>query len=250
MCGNLFSENPNNVILFGFFQDISFSGYYRLSNEEKPTVIKVNNAVVKPKFIVSKKEGNKNHFFVSIPSGIIPGETNYLIELNHGENSVSFKITMAGPMPDNLEEKELNFYLKNQIWYYHQLVTEKNKRVFALENSLSWKITSPLRLFFDIISKLPLLFSKDGIKVLKSILSLNYSKSDLNQKLTKVLSTDNSTAIYQHFLSRKAWEEPTESEILKFTQGFKHKTLISIITPVYNCPKVYLEAAVESVKAQ
>lgn len=250
VCGNLFSKNPNNVILFGFFQDISFSGYYTLSDKEKPAIIKVNNVVVKPKFIVSKKEGNKNHFFVSIPSGTIPGETNYIIELKHKENSLSFKITMAGPMPDNLEEKELNFYLKNQIWYYHQLVTEKNKRVFALENSLSWKITAPLRLFFDIISKLPLLFSKDGIKVLKSILSLSYSKSDLNQKLTKVLSTDNSTAIYQHFLSRKAWEEPTESEILKFTQAFKHKPLISIITPVYNCPKIYLEAAVEGVKAQ
>lgn len=250
VCGNLFSAKPDNVILFGFFQEISFSGYYNLDKDEKPAIIKINNALIKPKYIVSKKEGSKSHFFVSVPSGVIPGETNYIIEIKNGDDLVSFKITMAGPMPDNLEEKELNYYLKNQIWYYHQLITEKNKRVFALENSLSWKITAPLRLFFDIISKLPLLFSKDGIKVLKNIFSLNYNQADLNQKLTKVLSTDNSTALYQHFLSRRAWEEPTLPEIIKKTQEFKNKPLISIITPVYNCPKVYLEAAIESVKSQ
>jgi len=250
VCGNLFSEKPENVILFGFFQEISFSGHFNKKNKDSFPLITINKFEVDKKFIVSKSEGNKIHFFVSIPSGIIPGETYYLIELNLFDKKTNFQITMAGPMPDNLEEKELNFYLKNQIWFYHQLVTDKNKRVLALENSLSWKVTAPLRFILEIFKKIPIIFSKEGVKVTKNILFDKTEKATLNQKLHQILNTDNATALYQHFLNRRAWEELTPKEVDKAIRQLNFNPKISILTPVYNCPKTYLKAAIESVKNQ
>lgn len=250
VCGNLFSENPTNIVLFGYFSEISISGYFQHQASPKLPMFYINQKPIPEKYFTLKTLGQKTHFSVAIPTPALPGEKVYEVVITSPNFTEGFAINMAGPLPNNLEDKELFFYLKNQIWYYHQIVSESTKRVYAIEQSLSWKITRPLRLFLDILQKLPLLLTSSGWKALKNLLSTKSQKAPLISKLNKVISTDSDTGKYQHFLHKKAWEDPTPEEIKKIINEFKLQPKISLLTPVYNCPPEFLKACVDSVLAQ
>ena len=250
VCGNLFSKTPENVVLFGFFEFITFSGSIQNLESDLEIEISVNNKPLKRKYLNFKTEDQNLHFHAYIPVGELIGETGYLVGFSVNNKIVSqFMINMAGPMPDHLEEKELHNYLKNQIWYYHRLIVEKNKRVWALENSLSWRLTRPFRSFFEILQKLPLVFSKGGFQYLLTLLK-DGGATQLRSNLRQVIKTDDLTAAYQHYINRKKWEELAPHEIKKAIAELKQQPLISIITPVYNCPKNYLEDCINSVLDQ
>jgi glycosyltransferase involved in cell wall biosynthesis len=119
---------------------------------------------------------------------------------------------------------------------FDNLITESN----AILNSISWRITKPLRNFeaFVLRNKILYLFVKgllsvkrNGIRAtIKKI--INYKKKRIRKKLSKFIVLPKSERLSQ------------EKTI------FSKQIKISIITPLYNTPKKFLREMIQSVKKQ
>ena len=246
VAGNLLKETPTNIVLFGYFNDINITGQSKLNSDIN---VSINGISMASNEITFKSNSSNLQFNAQIPTSKYNFDSGYQVLISSNQEIVHFTIQNAGALPDNLSNDELFKYLKNQIWFYHQIVNDRSKRLYAIEHSLSWKITKPLRYSLDVISALPKLLSKNGMRFFWNAIT-NSTEKNIIQKLNNAVKPIDNVAVYQHFIQKQAWGEPTIDDIKIQIQNFDKRPLISIVIPTFNTPVNYLKECIESVTQQ
>lgn len=110
---------------------------------------------------------------------------------------------------------------------HHQLI-EKDNRIYALLNSYSWKITSPLR---------RLCYFVQGVEPAQLHQSIEYQVPAKNLP-------------YQSWIEVNQWNLKREERLCQRLQEAKASPHLSVIMPVYDPPLEYLNRAIASVCSQ
>ncbi|MBI4650254.1 glycosyltransferase [Candidatus Desantisbacteria bacterium] len=133
--------------------------------------------------------------------------------------------------------------------YY--LIQERDSFINALHNSLSWRITFPLRkvLDFILLMKKALYYSFFTIK--NQGFSIFIKKAYLFiTKGAEIFSGDDIYKNYYQFLQLHKLTRTDVNKIIEECEDFEYKPKISIITPVYNVEPKCLNKCINSVIAQ
>ncbi len=165
----------------------------------------------------------------------------------------------------------------------------KQKEAFDLKNSLSfrlgWALSLPFRFVYNglfdkngysdkrrLIGKMIFVAFQNPFSLLRHINYRNFSllaralreeaPRDIFRNFLKLMGIQNAIPFeneahrlsfpeqYALFLSQNKLTDQAQNKIRETCQHFAFQPLISIVTPVYNCPPVFLEKCIQSVRNQ
>jgi GT2 family glycosyltransferase/2-polyprenyl-3-methyl-5-hydroxy-6-metoxy-1,4-benzoquinol methylase len=150
-------------------------------------------------------------------------------------------------------------------------ITNLNQSIFALQNSISWRLTKPIRFigyqfirsqnFFKLISKTLRigggiystskkalnLFQQDGISGLKRGFQYFRAVGKTDQFVESDRFDEND---YSKWCENREPRPETYYDIMRVNEGWLQRPVISVVVPVYNTPADFLIAAIDSVLNQ
>lgn len=149
--------------------------------------------------------------------------------------------------PAAIKEEEDVFGISRQLDF---AIKSRDRQLLELQGSLSWQITKPLRWILDAIRGITSLFSRKKLEVAGREIKEKGLVGGVTSVVRNRLNFNYLNQDYKRYLEHNHLGAKELAELKEKADDLKYKPKISILTPVHNVERRWLNACINSVLNQ